>query len=131
MSEIDEIKNNIVNIKGRRKKILWLVQNLHNKRIFVGCFWLEVNCKTVCYVKKKICLLCKQNGCYDSWTRIKIINHNYLTYFSCDNCFICKTCLRESSRCSLIHTRKLLCYKMLLSHKFPKDLIKLITKKVK
>ncbi len=58
----------------------------------------------------------------------------FVSYPTCNNCRdkkLCFTCFREVSRCKLIHTRKLLCYKFLLSQKFPKDIVRLIAKKVK
>ena len=61
-------------------------------------------------------------------------NNTKIEYQTCEDCknkTICFGCLRESSRCKQIHTRKLLCYKFLLSQKFPKDIVRLIAKKVK
>ncbi len=79
------------------------------------------------------CFVCTSNNI--QWCRyIYPRNEFHVNYPTCNNCRdkkLCPTCLRETSRCSLIHTRKLLCYKFLLSQKFPIDIIRFITKKVK
>ena len=130
--EIDNIKNSICNIKGRRKKILWLIQNLHHTEIYIGYCQIEVNFRHICYVKWKPCALCKTNKCQVVLKRMRVIKNNIIfVYYACNDCNICKSCLRETSRCRQIHTRKLLCWQILLSHKFPKDIIRIITKKVK
>ncbi len=67
-------------------------------------------------------------------SQIFTINNNFINFYICNNCInkhICTICFRETSRCSIIHTRKLLTWQILLSQKFPKDIIRLITKKVK
>ncbi len=130
--EIDNIKTSICNIKGRRNKILWLIKNLHHREIYIGYCQIEVNFGHICYVKCKPCALCKTDKCQVEMKRIRIIkNNNIFVYYACRDCNICKSCLRETSRCKQIHTRKLLCYKFLLFKKFPKDIVHLITKKVK
>lgn len=82
--------------------------------------------------KCSYCFLCKFNKDFIVGS---ILHHNTnIKYIKCEKCekkTLCNSCLRETSRCRQIHTRKLLCYKILLQHKFPKDIIKLITKKVK
>ena len=81
-----------------------------------------------CWVCKKIEVGCKLYYCATRINNRKVIHHHCE---DCKNKTLCFGCLRESSHCSIIHTRKLLCYKFLLSQKFPKDIIRLITKKVK
>lgn len=79
------------------------------------------------------CFVCTSNNikrCRYIYPR----NEFRICYPTCDDCRgkkLCFTCFREVSRCKLIHTRKLLCYKFLLSQKIPKDIIKLIVQKVK
>jgi len=115
------IKNSICNIKKRRKKLLWLMQNVSNCRIYYSTI-IKIDNHIVFDGGNKY--LCNHHH----YNNIKIKDIN-LVYFSCGN--LCISCFRETSRCKLIHTRKLMCWKILLSQKFPKDIIRLITKKVK
>ena len=131
--EIKAIREELKNFKSTRKATLKLLSLVSNRYI----------------------IMVRQNVfCDDTWVHSKEkyprrgwishepnsrlltihINSNIVQFslsMDCKNHRLCANCLREISRCSLIHSRKLLCWKILLSHKFPKDIIRLITKKVK
>lgn len=80
------------------------------------------------------CFICKYKKNELNYSTVTNENNTKIEYKICSDCknkTICHTCLRWTTRCSLIHSRKLLTWQILLSHKFPKDIIKLITKKVK
>ena len=80
------------------------------------------------------CWVCKKKLAYNLIYCETRKNNHKVIHHHCEDCrnkTLCFGCLREVSHCKLIHTRKLLCYKFLLSQKFPKDVIRLITKKVK
>ena len=133
--EIKAIREELKNFKSTRKATLKLLSLVSNKYIimvrqivFCADTWVHSNGK---YPMGEGWLLLHEPN-----SRLLTIHINSnIVQFSlskdCKNHRLCASCLRETSRCSLIHIRKLLCYKFLLSHKFPKDLIRLIAKKVK
>ncbi len=62
------------------------------------------------------------------------INSKEIKFYICKNCIhkkACQTCLRESSLCQQIKSCKITTWLCLRQYKFPKDIIKFITKKVK
>ena len=105
------------NGSSRKKK------DVINPKYYVNTYWHTYYC-WVCKKKLAYNLI----YCETRKNNHKVIHHHCE---DCRNKTLCFGCLREVSHCKLIHTRKLLCYKLLLSQKFPKDIIKLITKKVK
>ena len=130
------IVKELKNCKSNRKATLKLLSLVSGASIVMGNYHVYYKCKSVYVNQKKIniagsCRICHADGV----SRVKTnINYNVVEINLCENCKskkICHSCLRETSRCKLIHTRKLLCWKILLSQKFPKDIIRLITKKVK
>ena len=135
--EIAKIKYELKDFKSNRKATLKLLSLVSGANIIMGNHVLVYDGLYVHENKKApqiggYCCVCKNICCYAR--TLTHINENKIRYNSCTNCknkTLCSGCLRESSRCSLIHSRKLLCWQILLSQKFPKDLIKLITKKVK
>ncbi len=121
---------------SNREIVLELVKT-HNKcDIYLGrrdvvlnycCY--KTNSK---YDNIQLCWICKTHITTNQYIMSK--NNNTIKYRLCSNCknkTLCFTCFREKSSCSIIYSRKLLCYKFLLSQKFPKDIIRFITKKVK
>ena len=129
MSEMPEIYR----IKGARRKIEWLVKTIQNTFIYFGICsitWDNTYIIIKKYINFNLCKLCKlNNNVIRKKTRVK--NNNIFEYFACNDCHICNTCFRETSRCKQLHSRKILTYKFLLLQKFPKDIIKLIVQKVK
>ena len=134
----EKIRNELKDCKSNRKATLKLLSLVSDAEIFLGNYCVSYNFEGVYDCPKSNgtsfiahCKMCRIT--YVNNVEIKInfntVGINLCAY--CKNKTLCSGCLRESSRCSLIHTRKLLCYKFLLSQKFPKDVIRLITKKVK
>ena len=133
---IMEIKNKLKDFKSNRKATLKLLSLVSGATFIMGTYYVYYESNCVYMNPKTIntagsCRICHADGV--SCVKIKI-NSNVVKFIICENCKskkLCHSCLREVSRCSIIYSRKLLCYKILLSHKFPKDVIRLITKKVK
>jgi len=135
-----EIRDELKNCKSTRKAMVKLSRMVSNKHINsnLKCIYFGLF-ETTVYSNDKIgfargCHNCKKitKGFDFSVEQFKS-NTNKIVFIICLNCIksFCHSCFRETSRCSIIHTRKLLCYKFLLSQKFPKDVIRLIVKKVK
>ncbi len=144
--KISEIRDEIKNIKSLRKAVVKLLSmidySVHAYISLTGKYdnsiWYEDFNVYNGYRKDSYCFVCKVKEKYLSSNWIYFNDIITLRYAQCEKCWrvrygakLCPTCLRETSRCSLIHTRKLLCYKFLLSQKFPKDIIRLIVQKVK
>ncbi len=136
--EIREIRDELKNFKSNRKATLKLLSLVSDAEIFMGIYEMYFN-KTQIHenVKNKKlggrCWVCHSRINYERNIMMHI-NKNKIQYYICHICkniTLCPDCLRETSRCSLIHSRKLLCWQILLSQKFPKDIIRLIAKKVK
>ena len=143
MSERNEltwkIREELKNFKSNRKATIKLLSLVSNSTIFMG------NCRVFCddemvHINQKYnligtCWICSfwcSIQCFDGGK--KLINSNTVEFYLCHGCeykTLCHSCLRETSRCRQIHSRKLLTWQILLQNKFPKDVIRLITKKVK
>ncbi len=136
MSERNEVTSKIElkDFKSNRKATIKFLSLVSDKYIFMGkhCITCEGEYVHTNYkFTAGLCWICC-NRCVT--TKNMYMHSNSIRFYLCSNCRdknLCTTCLRETSRCSIIHTRKLLCYKFLLSKKIPKDVIRLITKKVK
>lgn len=144
--ETRKIRDELKNITSLRKAIVKLLSMIdYSVRAYI-CFTGEYDNSILYndfnvyngYREDSYCFVCKIKEIFLSSNWIYFNNTITVRYPQCEKCWrvrygakLCSTCLRETSRCSLIHTRKLLCWQILLSHKFPKDLIRLITKKVK
>ena len=122
---------------SNRKVVLKLVKTVKHCDIFMGrCIVRcnhEIRILNSKYTDTPRCWFCKKYTHNIEYTYISK-NYNTIKYRVCCLCEtkkLCFGCFRETSHCKLTHTRKLLCYKFLLSQKFPKDVIRLITKKVK
>lgn len=124
---------------SNRKAVLGLLKNYDSNRILMDRYYVQYDftqhIKNPKYDDNNFyyCWICKKRTANLIFYTIQI-NKNLISYNHCVDCInktLCFTCLRETSHCSIIHTRKLLCWQILLSHKFPKDIIRLITKKVK
>lgn len=135
--DIAKIKDELKDFKSNRKATIKLLSLVSEQNIFMGKY--RVFCgNEIVHLNEKygMCWICCR-VCFSHLSATKneiLINSNTVEFHLCNDCTdkkLCHSCLRETSRCSIIHTRKLLCYKILLQHKFPKDIIKLITKKVK
>ncbi len=135
---IIEIKNKLKDFKSNRKatlKLLSLVSD-NNKSISMGKQHVFYHF-TVVHINNKygnVCWICCNTKIgLNSIQNINVRSHsvNFIKCYNCKNKTLCFGCLRESSRCKLIHSRKISVWLCLLSQKFPKDIIRLITKKVK
>ena len=123
---------------SNRKVVLNLLKKYDSNKILMGRYYVQHGfAQHITNPKYDVtfyyCWICKKRTEKLLYCTT-IINKNIIYYHHCVDCKnkkLCFTCLRETSHCSLIHTRKLLCYKFLLSQKFPKDIIKLIVQKVK
>ncbi len=123
---------------SNRKIALKLLKNNNENSFYMGRCEISghirynINSK---YTYGPHCWVCKKYEYNNVYNIEEIqINNIKIKFCLCTNCKykkLCFGCLRETSHCRQIHTRKLLCYKILLSHKFPKDIIRLIAKKVK
>lgn len=134
--DIAKIKDELKDFKSNRKATIKLLSLVSEQNIFMGKY--RVFCgNEIVYLNEKyfmygLCWMCCNY--FSAMKNETFINSNKVEFYLCNNCEgkkLCHSCLRETSRCSIIHTRKLLCYKILLQNKFPKDIIRLITKKVK
>jgi len=137
IKEFREIREELKNFKtfnSNRKATIKLLSLVSDKYIFMGK--LHITCEgwrvhTNNKFTEGLCWICCNRY---ATTKNMNVHSNSIRFDLCSHCRdknLCTTCLRETSRCSIIHTRKLLCYKFLLSQKFPKDVIRLIVKKVK
>jgi hypothetical protein len=137
-----EIRDELKNCKSTRKAMVKLSRMVNNKyissnlkHVYFGKF------ETIVYSNDKIghsrgCHFCKKEINNDAFINEfkSSVNSNNIIILRCSKCIwfcICYKCFRKTSHSRLTYKRKLLCYKFLLSQKFPKDVIRLITKKVK
>ena len=147
--EVDKIKEKLKNCKSTRKAMVKLSGMVNNKYISSNLKYVYLGkFETIVYSNDKIghsrgCHFCKKEINNDAFinefkssvkSSVKS-NTNNIIILRCSKCIwicICYKCFRKTSYSSrLTYKRKLLCYKFLLSQKFPKDIIKLIVQKVK
>ncbi len=134
---MERIRDELKDFKSNRKATLKLLSLVSNTEIFMGKHKMYIDNKQIHVILKNKKFMGGCWVCGDKFTLPVVqlnINNNINKLICCSNCRkkkLCHSCLRKVSRCSQIHTRKLLCYKFLLSKKIPKDVIRLITKKVK
>ena len=135
---MESIKYELKIFRSNRKATIKILSMVSESDIFMGKHLLYCETRIIHTNDKNEhlrgkCWVCCENK--NSINKYQIpINSNKVKFYLCTNCKdkkLCNNCLRETSRCQRIHTRKLLTWQTLLSHKFPKDIIRLITKKVK
>ena len=135
---MESIKYELKIFRSNRKATRKILSMVSESDIFMGKHLLYCEPRIIHINDKNVnlsgkCWVCCENKNGTTESQI-LINSNKVEFYLCTNCKdkkMCHTCLRETSRCQRIHTRKLLTWQILLSQKFPKDIIRLITKKVK